>query len=104
MTREELGRRTSYDEQNVLIHRRRSSISHEMDKLGLTESKRRLLQQQFHPSPSQRHLAMLAMQSSRSLLSHEISQPIKEEEDVYGSSEEEVAKEEAASPENVSRT
>ena len=68
MTREELGRRTSYDERNILIHRRRSTISQEMDKLGLTESKRRLLEMQYRASPSQRHLVQLAMKSSRSLI------------------------------------
>ena len=104
MTKEELGRRTVYDEQNELIHRRRSSISQEMHKLGLTESNRRLMEQQFRPNPSQRHLAMLAMKSSRSVLSHlshDLSQPIKEE-DIPSreneSSEEEGIKEESALP------
>ena len=83
MTKEELNRRSSYDEHNLGIRRRRSTISQEMDRLGLTgESQRRLLSlkqgsEEGTTTRSQRRLASLAMQSSRSLKS---ITPIIEEE------------------------
>eukprot|EP00934_Nitzschia_sp_Nitz4_P000001 Nitzschia sp. Nitz4//NODE_159_length_47236_cov_74.723851//36053//38332//NITZ4_additional_000014-RA//-1//CDS//3329531761//1//frame0 len=62
MTREELCRRTSYDEPNMMIQRRRSTISQTMDELGLKTSVAEPLE--FAPTPSQRRLAFLALQNS----------------------------------------
>ena len=62
MTREEMGQRKSYDEQNVLIHRRRSSISQTMDELGLTRSEQ--MEVSARSTPSQRRLSALATMAS----------------------------------------
>jgi hypothetical protein len=67
MTQEELGRRASYDEQNALIHRRRSSISITMEGLGLAASQRSLLET-TPPTPSHRKLLALATKSSRRVI------------------------------------
>lgn len=70
LTREEMGRRTSYDEQNVLVQRRKSSIVATMEELGLTKemdieeekATRRM------STPSQRKLVSLV--SARRLENH----------------------------------
>jgi hypothetical protein len=73
MTQEELGRRTSYDEQNALIHRRCSSISVAMEDLGLTASHRGLLET-TPPTPSHRKLLALATKSSRRVIAGAVSE------------------------------
>jgi hypothetical protein len=89
MTREEMGRRASYDEQNILIHRRRSSISQTMEELGLTRSEL----MEANSSPSQRKLAALVMKSSRALDISEALDKVKEV-DEHASDVEEVHEEE----------
>ena len=78
LTRDEMLKRTSYDERNTLIQRRRSSISQTMDELGLSKKHEDI---EFTPTPSQRKLAMLAMMSSRRLdtSSQMMMDPVKEE-------------------------
>jgi solute:Na+ symporter, SSS family len=60
LTPEEMGRRTSYDEPNVLILRRRSSIQQTMEELGIHRGEKA----EFKPNMSQRKLAQLALQGS----------------------------------------
>ena len=79
MTREELGKRTSYDEQNILIHRRRSSISQTMDELGLTKSELMEVSMRSTAStPSQRRLSALATKanSTASIRGFDVSAPL----------------------------
>jgi hypothetical protein len=78
MTREEMGCRTSQDEQNILIHRRRSTISETMEELGLKRSE--LMEA---PSTlSQRRLSALAMKSFRTLEISEELDEVKEESEI----------------------
>lgn len=77
LTRDEMLKRTSYDERNTLVQRRRSSISQTMEELGLNKKTEEL---EFTPTPRQRHLAALAMMSSRRLdTSSQMMEPVKEE-------------------------
>ena len=65
MTMEEMNTRTSYDSRNDLIHQRRSSIAQTMEELGFVDVKSETMV--IEPTPSQRKLAALALQSSRRL-------------------------------------
>ena len=73
MTQEEMGQRTSYDEPNELIQRRRTSISQTMDELGFHKggSRRRMMSGEFvgvvPMTSSQRKLTSLVTKSARSL-------------------------------------
>lgn len=78
MTKEEMNKRTSYDETNELITRRRSSIALTMQELGLLEEKPQE-KKEFVPTPNQRRLSALAMQSSRRLSGLEPSMPMVKE-------------------------
>lgn len=79
LTREEMLKRTSYDESNTSIRHRRSSISQTMDELGIHQNSS--IDTEFIPTVSQRRLAMLAMMSSRRLndVSSQLMDPVKEE-------------------------
>ncbi|KAL3916705.1 MAG: hypothetical protein SGILL_005057 [Bacillariaceae sp.] len=65
LTPEEMGRRTSYDAQNELVHRRRSSISHTMDDMGFSypegdsENSENANANPFAPSSVQKRLSAL---------------------------------------------
>jgi hypothetical protein len=72
LTMEEMGRRTSYDETNVLVQRRKSSIIATMEELGMKqESTRRM------STPTERKLVALV---SARRLSSDVSVVVKEEE------------------------
>lgn len=58
LTSKEMGRRSSYDEQNVLIHRRRSSISSAMDDIGIQPTTTQAVEE-ANISPSQKRLSSL---------------------------------------------
>ncbi len=64
MTFEEMNKRFSYDSKNEMISRRRSSITQTMQELGMLDKPESI---EFEPTPSQRKLALLALQSSRRL-------------------------------------
>jgi len=63
MTNEEMNKRQSYDETNVLIQQRRSSIIETMEELGLYTPDPVMVERPvFTPTPSQRKIADLALQ------------------------------------------
>jgi hypothetical protein len=66
LTRTEMGRRSSYDESNGLIHRRRSTISNTMEEMGIRSSIRNNNMNNNNetsttPSPSQKRLSNLVL-------------------------------------------
>jgi hypothetical protein len=97
LTPKEMGRRSSYDEKNVLIHRRRSTISQTMEELGMKSG-------QMEEVPTSQELNMVHKRLSRLILKGEFD-TIEETDDdkniiifdVNGAESEQSVKEEVAS-------
>jgi hypothetical protein len=86
LTPKEMGRRSSYDERNVLVHRRRSSIAEAMEELGL---KSRYMEEDNPPSTeptaAQKRLSQLVITAGMFETMDETEENDKKAIDVPGS-------------------